>query len=247
MQTPVQADATRPTLDSAASDARGHGCALHAHPGAMMLEEGARECTDPGHGQPDHRCVTPASLRPIVHRYALIDELLEARRSVFGGPEADKVFVGYRNHAYHILNFARQWIEPSPRSDDKLAIAAVFHDIAAWPDENLDYLGPSADQAEAYLAEVGLSEWSPEMRLMIEMHHKIRAYTGEHREWVEPVRRADWCDVSFSTMRFGLPRSFVKEIGAEFPLSPFYPAHVYKVSFKWLLRHPLNPVPILRW
>ena len=59
--------------------------------------------------------------------------------------------------------------------------------------------------------------------------------------------QAGFSDVSFSTMRFGLPRSFVKEIGAEFPLSPFYPAHVYKVSFKWLLRHPLNPVPILRW
>ena len=35
------------------------------------------------------------------------------------------------------------------------------------------------------------------------------------RDWVEPVRRADWCDVSFSTMRFGLPKAFVKEIGAE--------------------------------
>ena len=85
------------------------------------------------------------------------------------------------------------------------------------------------------------------MRLMIEYHHKITAYKGQGREWVEPIRRADWCDVSFATMRFGLPKGFVDEVRAAFPLAPFYPGLVYRVSFKWMLRHPLNPMPILRW
>lgn len=223
------------------------GCALHAHASAAMLKEGGDSCTSHDHGTAGHRCEVKGPLREIIHKYPLIDELLDARRAVFGGPEGEKVFVGYRNHAYHILNFARQWVEPSAKSDDKIAIAAVFHDIAAWPNDNLDYLRPSADQAEAYLDQAGLSDWTPEMRLMVEMHHKITAYTGAHKEWVEPVRRADWCDVSFATMRFGLPRSFVKEIRSEFPLAPFYPGHVYKVSFKWMLRHPFNPAPIFKW
>ncbi len=222
------------------------GCALHSHASLAMMRESG-ECDAKDHGQAGHQCHAKGPIRDIVHKYPLIDELLDARRSVFGGPESEKVFVGYRNHAYHILNFARQWVEPSPETDDKIAIAAVFHDIAAWPNENLDYLRPSADQAAAYLDEIGRSAWKPEMRLMVEMHHKITAYKGVHREWVEPVRRADWCDVSFATMRFGLPKSFVNEIRKEFPLSPFYPGHVYKVSLKWMLRHPLNPAPIFKW
>jgi hypothetical protein len=230
---------------TAASNCAG-ACALHSHAHLAV----AHEPGEPGaghDGQRGPRRETGAAPYHIVHRYGLIDELLDARRSVFGGPEGERVFAGYRNHAYHILNFARQWIEPSPERDDKIVIAAVFHDIAAWPNDNLDYLRPSADQAAAYLDRVGHSAWKPEMRLMIEMHHKIRAYEGAHQEWVEPVRRADWCDVSFATLRFGLPRSFVDEVRAEFPLAPFYPGHVYRASLKWALRHPLNPAPIFRW
>ena len=223
----------------------GCACALHSYGHAAMHANSAGDAHH--HGAPGHHSETGLQQREIIHNYPLIDELLEARREVFGGPEAEKVFVGYRNHAYHILNFARQWVKPSPGSDDKIAIAAVFHDIASWPNDNLDYLRPSADQAEAYLDEAGLADWKPEMRLMIEMHHKITAYKGAHKEWVEPVRRADWCDVSFATMRFGLPKSFVKEIRSAFPLAPFYPGHVYRVSFKWMLRHPLNPAPIFKW
>ena len=180
----------------------------------------------------------------IVRSYPLIDELLEARRNLFA---EDAVYAGYRSHTYRIVNFARQWIEPSPERDEKLAICAVFHDIASWPDGNLDYLKPSAGAADAYLDHIGRSAWKSEMRLMIEWHLKITAYRGEKREWVEPIRRADWCDVSFSIFRFGLPKSFVNEVNHAFPLHAFYPAHVYKVIGKWMIRHPLNPTPILRW
>jgi hypothetical protein len=221
----------------------GHSCALHA----PMLREADGECTAHDHGQPGHRCEVEGPVRDIIHKYALIDELLDARRSVFGGAEGEAVFVGYRNHAYHILNYARQWVDACPEREEKIAIAAVFHDIGAWPNDNLDYLRPSADQAEAYLDEIGRSAWKPEMRLMIESHHKITAYKGRSEEWVEPVRRADWCDVSFATMRFGLPKSFVDEVRAAFPIGAFYPNHVLKVSLKWMVRHPLNPAPIFRW
>jgi len=181
----------------------------------------------------------------VVRSYPLIDELLEARRNLFGGDE--KVYAGYRSHAYRILNFSRQWIEPSPERDEKLGICAVFHDIAAWPDGNLDYLGPSEDAADAYLDQTGRSAWKPEMRLMIEYHHKITPYRGEKQEWVEPIRRADWCDVSFTMFRWRLPKAFVDDVRQAFPLGAFYPGHVYKVIGSWMIRHPLNPAPIVRW
>ena len=190
----------------------GHSCALHAHAHSAMQAQTDSECDARDHGQPGHRCDLKGPVRNIIHSYPLIDELLDARRSVFGGTDAEAEFIGYRNHAYHILNFARQWVDPSPEREEKIAIAAVFHDIAAWPNENLDYLGPSADQADEYLDQIGRSAWKPEMRLMIEYHHKITAYKGQSREWVEPIRRADWCDVSFATMRFGLPKGFVDEV-----------------------------------
>ena len=141
----------------------------------------------------------------------------------------------------------RQWIEPTGDSDDRLAICAVFHDLAAWPDDNLDYLRPSADQADAYLDAIGRSDWKPAMRLMIESHHKITPYRAEHAYWVGPARRADWCDVSFNLLRFGLPATFIREVNAAFPIGVFYPGHVARVSLKWVLRHPLNPLLILRW
>lgn len=225
----------------------GHLCAMHAHAQSSMSSKDDKECRSLGHGQAAHRCEVNGPILPIIHEYPLIDELLDARRSVFGDADSEPVFRGYRSHVYHMLNFARQWVDACPEREEKIAIAAVFHDIAAWPEGKLTYLGPSADQADEYLDLVDRAEWKSEMRLMIDQHHKITAYKGRSREWVEPIRRADWCDVSFAKMRFGLPKGFVDEVRSAFPLDPFYPSHVYKATFKWIVRHPLNPVPILRW
>ncbi len=181
----------------------------------------------------------------ILRDVPLIDELLEARKKLFGGDE--NVYAGYRNHAYRMVNLARRWAPATPERDEKLAICGVFHDLGAWPDDNLDYLDPSADLADAYLDQTGRGAWKSEMRMMITWHHKITAYRGESREWVEPIRRADWCDVSFTLLRYGLPKGFVDELRRAFPLGAFYPAHVCKVTAKWMIRHPLNPTPIMRW
>ena len=233
--------AARTRATSPSRSGIGHCCAAHAPDGLRAAMVAASRDESPA--------THTGTLRPkaIIRDYPLIDELLDARRAIFGGDDQEAVFRGYRSHAYHILNFARQWIEPTGDSDDMLAICAVFHDIAAWPDDNLDYLRPSADQADAYLDAIGKSDWKPAMRLMIESHHKITRYRAEHAYWVEPVRRADWCDVSFNLLRFGLPGAFIREVNAAFPIGAFYPGHVYRVSLKWALRHPLNPMPILRW
>ena len=131
---------TAPPQDHATAPAAQTGCcAAHAHG------------TIPG----DAQCREQPLARGdgLVHHYPLVDELLEARRVVFGGHDA--VFAGYRGHAYRMLNYARQWTPPSSDRDDKIAICAVFHDLGAWPNDNLDYLRPSADLAESVFSDGG--------------------------------------------------------------------------------------------
>jgi hypothetical protein len=40
---------------------------------------------------------------------------------------------------------------------------------------------------------------------------------------VEATRKADWIDVTFFALRFGLPRTYVREVATAFPLDGFYP------------------------
>src|SRR5262249_49910840 len=78
---------------------------------------------------------------------------------------------------------------------------------------------------------------------MIASHHKLTAYQGPFANLVEPFRQADWVEMSFGLFRFGLPKEFVKEVRATFPVSAFYPKTVLKSASRWLVRHPLNPAP----
>ena len=66
---------------------------------------------------------------------------------------------------------------------------------------------------------IGRADWEPEMRLMIDNHHKVRPYTGPYAPMVDAMRKADWLDVTFTKVRFGMPMSFVRElVGASTPL-----------------------------
>lgn len=181
-------------------------------------------------------------MNKIITKHSLIDEIMDARRTIFGD-----AYPGVKNHAYHLLNFARCWIPESKDRDDKLAVCASFHDMAVFPDGNLDYLEPSVALAHAWLEETGHSAWKREIELMILWHHKIRSYSGESKEVVEPVRKADWIDVLLGTVRFGLDRSFVNEVWSALPVSGFLPQAVVKATCAHVIRHPLNPLPIFRW
>ena len=47
---------------------------------------------------------------------------------------------------------------------------------------------------------------------MIRNHHRMRGYTGPHTPLVEACRKADWIDVSFAKLRFGIPRRTIVEV-----------------------------------
>ena len=168
----------------------------------------------------------------------LIDDVLGSWSEAIGSDLS-----GYKNHVYRMVNFTCAMGEFDEASREKIAIAGCFHDMGIWPERTLDYLEPSADRAEKYLAENGLSEIQPQIREMICEHHKLRSF--ERDPLVEAFRKGDLVDFSLGIVKCGLPRSFVNEVKAAFPNTGFHKCLV-GVAARWFVRHPLNPVPVIR-
>lgn len=57
---------------------------------------------------------------------------------------------------------------------ERIIIAACFHDLGIWINDTFDYLQPSIGLAKAYLKQRNLKQWSVEVELMIDLHHKFR-------------------------------------------------------------------------
>jgi hypothetical protein len=123
---------------------------------------------------------------------------------------------------YRVVNFARALAPDEPDRDDKLAIAAAFHDLAVF--DTLDYLVPSIEAQDAWLQQTGRESWSDELALIVAEHHRLAGYgpTRPYARLVEAVRRADLVDVSQGLIRFGLPSSYVKEVRATFDAGVFF-------------------------
>jgi hypothetical protein len=175
-------------------------------------------------------------------RHPLIDQILDERRGFAHGQDA--AFEGYRNHAHRIQNFVRAISSLSPEDEEKIAIAAAFHDLYAF--EGLDYLEKSIEAAAEYLRDTGRDAWDREIALTIAFHHRVRPYRGEAMQLVEPFRRADWNDFTMGLVRGGIPREVRRAADAEFPVTDFVPKAVLKVALSWTPRHPLRPAPPFR-
>jgi hypothetical protein len=160
--------------------------------------------------------MTPEILRSL----PLADEILESHRQHAHGDKAG--YDGYKGHVYRVVNFARALTPNAPDRDEKLAIAAAFHDLAAF--DTLDYLVPSIAAQDAWLQENAREDWSDELALIVAEHHRLSGYgpTRPHAPLVEAFRRADLVDVSQGLIRFGIPSSYVKEVRATFDASVFF-------------------------
>ena len=175
-----------------------------------------------------------------------LEELFTPWRNVIGDD-----YQGYRNHVYRMVQFtwAIKEVQGQSLSEDdkkKIMIAGVFHDIGIWIKSTLDYLEPSVPPAMQYLQTKQLDHWKDEVRLMITEHHKLREYKGEHQDIVELFRKGDLVDFSLTAVKFILPKSYIKEMKAVLPNAGFHMGLVKK-SGKWFLRHPVNPVPMMKW
>jgi len=66
---------------------------------------------------------------------------------------------------------SRSW-ETAGSPLEKIAVAAVFHDLGIW-NNTFDYIAPSVEITRKYLTVRGLGDWIPAIEAMILDHHKI--------------------------------------------------------------------------
>ncbi|HET9908883.1 MAG TPA: hypothetical protein VFQ23_19690 [Anaerolineales bacterium] len=177
----------------------------------------------------------------IISCIPLVEEILETRKLNF-----ENDYAGYKNHVYRMINFCFALRDCDKEESEKLIIAGCFHDIGIWLGNTFDYLHPSIALAKEYLKQNGLEHWHVEMELMIDMHHKLMPYRDERYPLVEVFRKGDLVDFSLGIVKCGLPKSFVNRVKSQFPNAGFH-KRLVQLELSWVAKHPLNPLPILKW
>lgn len=171
-------------------------------------------------------------------RNKTIDSILEVYRDVL-----EKDFSIYKNHVYRIYYIALS-LDHRDENKEKYAIAAAYHDLGIWT-HSFDYLEPSIEMAKQYLLGIGKSNWSEEIALMIDNHHKLSSYNGENLTTVETFRKADWVDVVKGVKMFGVNKSIFLGIKNKFPIAGFH-WFLVKQSVKYFFKNPKKPLPMFK-
>lgn len=177
----------------------------------------------------------------IEEHFPIIDKVLSQWSEELG---AD--FEAYKNHLYRMANFSLVLSEANDVQKEKIEIAAAFHDLGIWSEGTVDYLDPSVQLAKDYLAESEQQDWEEEIVLMIDLHHKFTAYKDLTYPLVEVFRRADLVDLSFGMVRFGISKSYVKQVKDRFPNAGFH-KRLGQLTVQQLKTHPLKPLPMMKW
>ena len=160
-------------------------------------------------------------------------------------------FIAYRNHVYRVVNLCLAIAGGGDRAAaqvalEKIAVAAVFHDLGIWTSHTFDYIAPSVVLVREYLSARTQAGWLPEIEAMIVDHHKITSSRPNRASLVEPFRRADWIDVSRGFRRFGLPHTFIAVVAEKWPDAGFH-RRLVTLTIDRFWKHPLSPLPMVKW
>ena len=177
----------------------------------------------------------------VVRQSALLDELLAGYK-----PQLALDYDAYRNHCMRLFNFCMALAGDDKAAEDKIAIAAVFHDLGIWTENTLDYLAPSQLLAQRYLEKSFKASWCKEIDAMISEHHKITRYKENPAWLVEAFRKADLIDLSGGLIRFRLPDDFVSDVLDAYPNAGFHKI-LARLAIKRLKTNPLSPLPMMKW
>jgi len=170
-----------------------------------------------------------------------VERVLDDHASVLGSDR-----IAYRNHVYRDVNLCLAIAGDGPVELEKLAVAAVFHDLGIWTNHTFDYIAPSVALAREHLASRGMADWIPEIEAMIADHHKVTPSRADQQSLVESFRRADWIDVSRGLRRFGLSRAFIAAVTARWPSAGFH-RRLVQLTVDRFWKHPLTPLPMVKW
>lgn len=171
----------------------------------------------------------------VVTSHPIVDAVLDRYRDALGDDIAT-----YRNHVYRCISYHQLLLgAPIP---DVAALAWAAHDLGIWTARTFDYLAPSADLAVEHGDEFGITA-DDQLRALITEHHRLR--TSDDR-MTETFRKADLADASHGFLRSQIGRSAVQAVVAELPYRGFH-AFLAKGLAGYAARHPLRPLPMLRW
>jgi len=182
-----------------------------------------------------------ANYEGMLRSLPIVEQVLDDHASNLG-----KDFIGYRNHVYRVLNLCVAIRGGSHVELEKVAVAAVFHDLGIWTENTFDYITPSVGIARKYLASRRMTDWIPEIEAMIANHHKVTPLLTNPQSLVESFRRADWIDVSRGLRKFGLPSTFIVAVGTMWPSAGFH-RRLVQLTIDRFWKHPLTPLPMVRW
>lgn len=174
-------------------------------------------------------------------RLSTVEEVLDDHASELGRDRT-----AYRNHVYRVVNLCLAIVGDTPVEPEKIAVAAVFHDLGIWTNHTFDYIAPSVALAREYLEDRGLASWIPEIEAMIADHHKVTRSHAIRSSLVESFRRADWIDVSLGLRTLGLPRTFIAAVSAAWPNAGFH-RRLVELTIERFWKHPLAPLPMVKW
>ncbi len=90
-------------------------------------------------------------------RYANYDSLLTSLPTVEEvlddhASELGQDLIAYRNHVYRVVNLCLALVGDSRVELEKIAAAAVSHDLGIWTNNTFDYIAPSVAIARKHLA-----------------------------------------------------------------------------------------------
>ncbi|MDJ0511019.1 MAG: hypothetical protein QNJ64_17450 [Crocosphaera sp.] len=171
----------------------------------------------------------------------LIEEILLQWKECIGDN-----YDGYRGHVYRMYNFCLVQHDCSEEEKQKIAIAACFHDIGLWSAHTADYIPPSVVEVKKYLSQQKLEQWSEEIGLMVEFHHKVRPYKDEKYPLVEVFRKGDLVDFSFGIFNYGVPTDYVRNVKRIIPNAGFH-KFLFKGAIEWFSKHPFSAPPFMKW
>lgn len=182
--------------------------------------------------------------RETITQLPLVEQILTPWRDRIG-PDHE----GYKNHVYRMLHCCFALHPCSEEQRQKLIIAACHHDIGIWSDHTVDYLPPSVREAQTYLQAHALTDWTEEVSLLIDLHHKVRPITGtlaQQYPLLEVFRRADLADFSMGVFLGGVPKPFMRQLKQQFPNAGFHKM-LGRSALHWFARHPFSPPPFMKW
>ena len=170
---------------------------------------------------------------------SIIQSILAAYRQQLG-PQ----YTGYLNHCIRTYNYTTQLTETTDTDRKLLAIAIAFHDIGIWTAHTFDYLPPSVTLAHQYLEANNLTEHKNVVEQIIVNHHKLTGYKSN--KLAEAFRKADLIDLTFGLVTFGINRTGIKQLYQQYPSEGFH-RFIAGQILRNIIRHPFNPLPIVKW